>query len=246
MRSQAEIRELQSEPLNPVRIAELLEPFLGSSKESPLTPVDYDHISTYIDVLLRWNARVNLTAIRDPEEIVTRHFGEALFTARRLFPDREQGASPSETTSISLGDVGSGAGFPGLPIKLWAPQISVTLIESKTKKATFLREVARILTLTDVNVLSDRAESLTGLAFDVVTLRAVERFESVLSSAASFVALGGRLALLIGDTQISQAKALLAKSTETSGQKSLQVEWSDPLRVPRSTSRALCIAIRRA
>ncbi len=86
--------------MHPTRIAELLEPFLTvapaachseharSAGEEPasLSPAQLQDISTYIDLLLRWNARINLTAIRDPEEIVTRHFGESLFAARCLFP----------------------------------------------------------------------------------------------------------------------------------------------------------------
>ena len=68
--------------MDTARIAALLEPFL----EQSLSPIQLDQISTYIDLLLRWNARINLTAIRDPEEIVTRHFGESLFMARHLFP----------------------------------------------------------------------------------------------------------------------------------------------------------------
>src|SRR6266851_4843730 len=69
--------------MDTARIAALLEPFL----EPTLPPSQLDQISTYIDLLLRWNARINLTAIRDPDEIVTRHFGESFFLARHLFPE---------------------------------------------------------------------------------------------------------------------------------------------------------------
>src|ERR1700680_208588 len=90
-----------------------------------LSPAQLQHISTYIDILLRWNARINLTAIRDPEEIVSRHFGESLFAARHLFPAFSPMALPSSAVNPfggagTLADLGSGAGFPGLPIKLWA------------------------------------------------------------------------------------------------------------------------------
>src|SRR5947207_2678164 len=136
------------------RIAELLQPFLSA----PLTDLQLENISTYIDILLRWNARINLTAVRQPEEIVTRHFGESLFAARHLFPQPEihdasgeprapkpsaasEPSGDAHTTSII--DVGSGAGFPGLPIKIRAPHTHLTLIESSQKKATFLREVSR-------------------------------------------------------------------------------------------------------
>src|SRR5258708_2508378 len=102
------------------RIAQLLEPF-----QVPLSAAQLNNISTYIDMLLRWNARMNLTAVRDPEEIVTRHFGESLFAARHLFP-----AEDGRLTTDDCIDVGSGTGFPGLPIKLWAPNIHLTLVES--------------------------------------------------------------------------------------------------------------------
>ncbi len=238
--------------MHPARIAELLEPFLGSAKGDRLTGNDLLNISTYIDILLRWNARINLTAIRDPEEIVTRHFGESFFAARHLFPrgraalqdgvagQEQTGASAPVSSSVAsavkgpaVADIGSGAGFPGLPIKLWAPQISLTLIESNHKKATFLREVTRALTLTDVNIQNARAETLPKTSFDVVTLRAVERFETILPIAAGLVAPAGRLALLIGSAQLKTAQSALPVYV-----------WSDPLPVPNSRSRILLTAHR--
>src|SRR5579862_3053766 len=155
--------------MNPARIAELLQPFLAPTHDQRLTANNLQTISTYIDLLLRWNARINLTAIRQPEEIVTRHFGESLFTARHLVRNTWE-----QPPSASLIDVGSGAGFPGLPIKIYASEIQVTLIESNQKKATFLREVIRTLTLTNINVFQGRAETYPSQA-DAITLRAVEQ-----------------------------------------------------------------------
>src|ERR1700734_4453687 len=109
------------------RIAELLQPFTAGAELSPLL---LQQLQRYLELLLRWNAQINLTAVRDPEQMVTRHFGESLFAARVLLGD---GTAPS----TSLADVGSGAGFPGIPIKLFAPEVDVTLIESQGKKATF-------------------------------------------------------------------------------------------------------------
>src|ERR1700688_469421 len=140
--------------MEPARIAELLQPFLGPANDQRLTANDLSNISIYIDLLLRWNARINLTAIRQPEEIVQRHFGESLFAARHLFP--QSPAGPGSARSVI--DVGSGAGFPGLPIKIWASDIHLTLIESNQKKSTFLREVVRTLTLMNINVFAKRAE----------------------------------------------------------------------------------------
>jgi 16S rRNA (guanine527-N7)-methyltransferase len=249
--------------MNPARIAELLEPFLPvEPRGAPaLSSIQLKQISTYIDILLRWNARINLTAIRDPEEIVTRHFGESLFLASHLFPlpssaslvpsvvnafdsigkaeTNNQEASlsnhsPLESAApvraITLADIGSGAGFPGLPIKLWASQICLTLIESNHKKATFLREVSRALTLTDVNIQSARAETITAKIYDVVTLRAVERFESILPVAASLLKPAGRLVLLIGASQQDQATTSLP-----------QLTWSKPVEIPNSRTRVMLI-----
>ena len=214
--------------MNRDRILEILHPFLsapiaGSAASASLSSTQLDSISTYIDILIRWNARINLTAIRDPEDIVTRHFGESLFVARHLFPDRIHVG-----TAAALADLGSGAGFPGIPIKLWATGISLTLIESNHKKATFLREVTRALTLTNVNIQNARAETLAGSQFQVVTLRAVERFESILPVAATLVAPSGRLALLIGCAQGAQASRLLP-----------HLAWHEPVAIPNSTSRIL-------
>ena len=142
------------------RIAALLAPYLGSEG---LTPAQLGQLSKYIDLLLKWNARMNLTSVREPEQIVTRHFGESLFTARHLFPLADSVAT--------LGDVGSGAGFPGLPIAIARPQVRATLIEAHGKKSVFLKEVVRGLGLANVTVVATRAEKCVE-RFDVVTFRA--------------------------------------------------------------------------
>ena len=224
--------------MNPAQIAELLQPFLGEADDQRLTTNGLLNISTYIDLLLRWNARINLTAIRQPEEIVTRHFGESLFTARHLFPaSKDVGADapvrPAGPTSARLIDVGSGAGFPGLPIKIWSPDLQVTLIESNQKKATFLREVIRILTLTDINVSHGRAENYPNQA-EVVTLRAVENFTKTLPAAANLVAPGGRLAILIGESQLENQKRLTPNFA-----------WLPPIPIPKSSSRIVSIGLRK-
>jgi 16S rRNA (guanine527-N7)-methyltransferase len=207
------------------RISDLLQPFL----QGPLAPVQLTGISIYIDLMSRWNQRINLTAVRDPEAMVTRHFGESLFAAQQLFSGTS-GASRSAATGARVVDVGSGAGFPGLPIKLWAPDIRLTLIESNQKKAAFLREVARTLKLPDVDVFSRRAEDFQRGTADVVTLRAVEQFESVLPTTARLAAPGGRLALLIGEAQVEKAQHALPSLT-----------WNPPLVIPGSLSRVLAI-----
>ena len=207
--------------MDTARIAALLEPFIGTS----LTEVQLQQISTYIDLLQHWNARINLTAVRKEEEIVTRHFGESLFMARHLFPEAH-----SQATAPHVLDIGSGAGFPAIPLKLWAPQIHLAMIESNHKKAAFLREVARTLTLTNVNVITERTEALlqrqTAPKADVVTLRAVEHFEAILPQAIAFLAPAGRLALLISESQ------LLSLTT---------LKWSSPIPIPNSVQKILAV-----
>jgi 16S rRNA (guanine527-N7)-methyltransferase len=182
------------------RIAELLAPFLqkddGSREE--LSPAQLQQLSGYLDLLVRWNAKTNLTSVRQPEEIVRRHFGESLFLARNV----------SRELVSSAVDLGSGAGFPGIPLKIYSPHLAVTLIESQNKKATFLNEVIRRLTLTNINVFAGRAQD-SGLQADLVTLRAVEKFEEALPVARQLLKPTGRLAMLIGAGQVAAAKALL-------------------------------------
>jgi 16S rRNA (guanine527-N7)-methyltransferase len=156
-------------------------------------------VSTHLDLLTRWNQHMNLTALRSPEEMVVRHFGESLFAAHALFPrDSRQ----------DVFDLGSGAGFPGLPIKYWSPDVQLTLIEGHGKKATFLREVGRALHLTGFSVLNARAETLSQRA-SLVTMRAVEKFDQALLAASNLIAPGGQLAILIGEAQRERALSLL-------------------------------------
>ena len=205
------------------RIAELLQPYTA---EAELPALLLQQLQRYLDLLLRWNARINLTAVRAPEQVVTRHFGESLFAARVL-------TAEVSARSANLADVGSGAGFPGIPVKLFAPEIGLTLIESHSKKATFLREVGRALHLEGAQVFGGRAEEW-GKTADVVTLRAVEKFERALPVAAKLVAPGGRLCLLIGSGQVNAAQDLIGESWT----------WAKPVTVPKAAGRVVVIAER--
>lgn len=166
---------------------------------------------------------MNLTAVRDPEEIVRRHFGESLFAAERL----------SLADARTLIDLGSGAGFPGLPIKLLAPDLEVTLIESQQKKVAFLREVIRALDLQKTIVFPGRAEE-SNLKAQIVTMRAVEKFESALRVAADLVESGGQLLLLIGAAQADLVRQQLREFT-----------WRDPVMIPESRMRIMLIGEQR-
>jgi 16S rRNA (guanine527-N7)-methyltransferase len=144
---------------------------------------------------------------------------------------KETGASaPEGLTGTRVADLGSGAGFPGVPIKIWAPIVTLTLIESNQKKATFLRELTRALTLTNINIQNARAETLPPSTFDVVTLRAVERLPKVLPVAVTLLAPNGRLALLISSSQLESTRSTLPNLT-----------WDLPIPIPNSQSRTLLV-----
>jgi 16S rRNA (guanine527-N7)-methyltransferase len=194
-------------------IAHLLHPFIE------LDETRLRAISIYIDLLLKWNARINLTAIREPNEIVQRHFGESLFAAKYLLDQHLPEAAI---------DLGSGAGFPGVPFALLAPEVGVTLIESQQKKATFLKELIHALGLKNVKVFSDRAENYPDTA-DLVMLRAVEKFGQALRVAVRLAKPGGRVGLMIGSGQVESAQKLATG-----------MSW-EAIRVPCSLSRELLI-----
>ena len=150
-----------------------------------------DQVSTYLDLLVRWNARVSLTAIRRPEEMIERHFGESLFTAGHLATRLTRGAE--------LLDYGAGPGFPGLPIQMALPSLRVTVAESQAKKVAFLREVIRTLGL-PADVWPRRVEEMpSAQRFDALTLRAVEKMETAIEAGAQRVRDGGWIVALVGD-----------------------------------------------
>jgi len=170
----------------------LVAPYVGSAAAPSGM---YAQLSAYLDLLVKWNARTNLTAIREPEEMVRRHFGESLFAGVQLH---------SRLGPASLLDFGSGAGFPGLPIQILLPELRVTLAESQGKKASFLREAVRTLGLT-TEVWAGRVEALPEVAgtpwrFDVVTLRAVDNMEQAMLEARRRVKPGGWLVSLTTET----------------------------------------------
>ncbi len=129
-----------------------------------LQPRAVEQCEAYLALLVKWNARINLTSVRKPEEMVRRHFAESIFAARQI---------PKGVKTLL--DFGSGAGFPGIPIAICRPEIGVTLAESQGKKAAFLREAARTLGL-KAEVWAGRVEEMAPeRVFDAVTLRAVDK-----------------------------------------------------------------------
>jgi 16S rRNA (guanine527-N7)-methyltransferase len=194
-------------------ITQLLKPFVELSADQ------LRQVATHLDLLLKWNSKVNLTSVRRPEEIVSRHYGESFFVARELL--RSEAAA-------SIVDVGSGAGFPGIPFAIFAPGARVVLVESISKKAAFLNESIFALGLHNAQVFDGRAESYPKASADLVAMRAVERFEKALPVADRLVKLGGRIALMIGESQVELGKYLLKT-----------MAWQKAVPVPGGISRVL-------
>lgn len=160
-------------------VCALLKPYLPNPSAELL-----ERLSLYLDLLVKWNERTNLTSVREPERIVTQHFGESLFAGRHLPP------------GANLLDVGSGAGFPGVPIQLLRPELAVTLAESQNKKAAFLREVVQRLGLSS-DVWAARVETMPAdRRFDIVAWRAVDRADVALEVAQKKVDRDGWLVCL--------------------------------------------------
>jgi 16S rRNA (guanine527-N7)-methyltransferase len=181
-------------------------------------------IQQYMNTLLAWNEKINLTAIRDPLEVLNRHFCECMYAAT-VVPIKEG----------RLADVGSGGGFPGLPLKIIRPDLQVVLIESNVKKATFLAEVIRDLGLADARVLVSRYEELGEevVPLDFVCSRALGDFASLLEWANSENVAAKQVILWIGAGDLPEI------------QKIGTWKWHRPIPVPNSLRRLLLVGERK-
>ena len=182
-------------------------------------------IQQYMGLLLKWNDAVSLTAIRDPLEMLYRHFCESMFATSVVCLDNGR-----------LADVGSGGGFPGLPLKIVRPELDLFLVESNVKKATFLAEVVRDLELTGARVIVSRYEDLgEELApLDFVCSRAVGEFPTFLKWAASPQVDAKQVLLWIGGRDLDEVKGLPAW------------EWREPIQIPQSLRRFLLVGTRKS
>jgi 16S rRNA (guanine527-N7)-methyltransferase len=160
----------------------------ASSLGLRLTTSQLDKFRLYSQELMRWNERFNLTAICEPDQIQLKHFLDSL-TVLLVW---KAGASPSVI------DVGAGAGFPGLPLKIVAPQVRLTLVEATSKKVEFLHHIIELLNLEGVTAIHGRAEELAHQpahreCYDLVLARAVAGMAELLEYTLPFATLGGML-----------------------------------------------------
>jgi 16S rRNA (guanine527-N7)-methyltransferase len=185
-----------------------------------VTDLQVSQIQQYMKMLLTWNDKVNLTAIREPLEILYRHFCESMFAVSAVSLQKSR-----------LADVGSGGGFPGLPLKILQPDLEVFLVESNVKKATFLAEVVRDLQLANTRVLVSRYEELSEevAPLDVVCSRAIGEFAPFLAWAGS-ERVGAKQAMLwIGGRDLGDIQKIPGWT------------WREPIAIPQSLRRFLLV-----
>ena len=150
-------------------------------KEYGLTDKQVELFEQYSDLLLKWNEMFNLTAIKDKDEIVEKHFIDSLFLDKYVDLDGK-----------SFLDVGSGAGFPGIPLAIAHPTCKISLLESNGKKIKFLQEVKKELGLENVSIIQARAEEFDKReSFDFVSARAVKELRILLEICFHLVKVGG-------------------------------------------------------
>jgi 16S rRNA (guanine527-N7)-methyltransferase len=156
-----------------------------------LTEFEILQLEQHYDLLTKWNEKINLTSVRELEDVVERHYCESVFLAQSL-----------PCGPLAIADIGSGPGFPGFPIAVLRPECKVTLVESNGKKAVFLREATRCLS--NVVVVQARAEFIEE-RFDWVVSRAVQ-WRQILKNVG---AIAERLALLVGEGDAAELERVL-------------------------------------
>ena len=165
---------------------------LLAEQNLPLSDQQKKQFERYFELLVKWNEKINLTAITDKEEVYLKHFYDSIAPIL-------QGLIPNET--IKLLDIGAGAGFPSLPMKILYPQLDVTIIDSLNKRINFLQLLAQELDLDDVHFYHGRAEDLAQdknfrAQYDFVTARAVARMQVLSELTIPYLKVGGKLLAL--------------------------------------------------
>jgi 16S rRNA (guanine527-N7)-methyltransferase len=174
-----------------------------------LGPNELERFAAYQRELLLWNRRINLVSENSSQEIVHRHFLDSLTPAP--FLNRTDGA---------LIDIGSGAGFPGIPLRIVLPGLKLTLVEASRKKSSFLAHIVRTLRLDGVQVLRERVETLMAAEhlsarFDTLISRAAFKLPDLIRMASFFLKPGGQLIAMKGqypDAEMAEAGRILERS----------------------------------
>lgn len=202
-----------------------------------LSPSQVEAFAVYNDLLVDWNEKVNLTAITDPQEVAVKHVIDSLACYdEAVFP-----------AGCSVIDVGTGAGFPGLPLKIFRPDIRLTLLDSLNKRLIFLREVVERLGLSGVELVHARAEEAGRLklhreCYRVATSRAVARLNALAELCLPLVAVGGYFIALKG----AQYREELDEARRSIALLGGRVETVKPVRLPGLDDCRAVIYVRKA
>mgnify|MGYP001816919858 CR=1 FL=1 len=160
-----------------------------------LSPEQVEKFATYLDLLKSWNSKINLTAISDDKQIIIKHFVDSLTICSLIKPFSK------------VLDIGTGAGFPGIPLKIYEDSLEVFLMDSVAKKTSFLKEVRRKLNIKNLDVINTRAENVKDdlrNCFDYIVFRAFSDFEFIISLSKPYLKEDGKLVIMKGDKGIEE------------------------------------------
>ena len=164
--------------------------FIDSIKELGIEPTDKQlyQLSKFYELLIEWNQKINLTRITDKKEVYLKHFYDSLTISKELDLNKIN----------TLCDVGTGAGFPGIVLKIFYPNLKITLIDSLLKRVKYLNEIIKELNLKEIKAIHTRAEDYKE-TFDIVTARAVANIEKLLTYTMHLVKKDGKLISMKGN-----------------------------------------------
>ena len=164
--------------------------FIDSIKELGIEPTDKQlyQLSKFYELLIEWNQKINLTRITDKKEVYLKHFYDSLTISKELDLNKIN----------TLCDVGTGAGFPGIVLKIFYPNLKITLIDSLLKRVKYLNEIIKELNLKEIKAIHTRAEDYKE-TFDIVTARAVANIEKLLTYTMRLVKKDGKLIAMKGN-----------------------------------------------
>lgn len=179
-----------------------------------LTEIQLDKLNTYAEILVDWNTRINLTGITQPDEIAVKHFLDSFL----LIKAYEQAVGEQIPKNSSLIDVGTGAGFPAIPVKILRNDMKITLLDSLNKRINFLNEVTKTIKIKS-NAVHGRAEETAHdnnfrESFDIATARAVAKLSELAEYCLPFVKVGGYFIALKGrdiEEEVNQSKNAINK-----------------------------------
>lgn len=177
-------------------------------------------IRIYMETLLHWNEKISLTTVTDPAEILRLHFGESFFAA-----------SVSGIANGRVADIGTGAGFPGIPMRMVRKDFELTLVEPIAKKTAFLGEVLRNLRISDATIIRCRMEELPAECsdFDLIVARALGNYDRLLRWSETRISRNRSIMLLLGESDAEQIS------------KDRNWAWCQPKRIPQSRARFILI-----